>query len=163
MSNGSSFLWIGVISANIKGSGKALILRESFIHLHRTCGSIFFPFKILREMSPPEDFTSSNVEITSRTSLGVTSQTKKKGLNVMYLLLIFFIVGWFLYLLIIFLIGSGLFKDSDEWGHFYNPRDDVMDWKWILNSPATSISFKIKLSLSESIMFPEVFIPLFEK
>ena len=65
-------------------------------------------------MSPPEDFTSSNVEITSRTSLGVTSQTKKKGLNVMYLLLIFFIVGWFLYLLIIFLIGSGLFKDSDE-------------------------------------------------
>ena len=78
-------------------------------------------------MSPPEDFTSSNVEITSRTSLGVTSQTKKKRFKCNVFALDFLYSGGFLYLLIIFLIGSGLFKDSDESGHFYNPRDDVMD------------------------------------
>ena len=36
-------------------------------------------------MSPPDDFVSYNVEITSRTSLGVTGG-KEKGLTVMYLL-----------------------------------------------------------------------------
>ena len=76
-------------------------------------------------MSAPDDFVSTNVEITSRISLGVTSR-KEKGLTVMYLLLIFFILGWFLYLLTILLIGSGTFKDSDGFGHLNNPKD-VMD------------------------------------
>ena len=43
-------------------------------------------------------------------SLGVTGR-KEKGLTVMYLLLIFFMLGWFLYLL----------------DHLTNPRDDAMD------------------------------------
>ena len=110
-------------------------------------------------MSPPDDFVSSNVEITSRTSLAVTGR-KEKILSVIHLLLIFLMLGWLLYLLTILLIGSGSFNDS---GHLNNPRDDGIDWKWILNSHATSISFEIKPSLLESIMFPEVFIPLFEK
>ena len=76
-------------------------------------------------MSAPDDFVSTNVEITSRISLGVTSR-KEKGLTIIYLLLIFFILGWFLYLLTILLIGSGTFKDSDGLGHLNNPRD-VMD------------------------------------
>ena len=54
----------------------APVLRESFIHLHGTCKNILFPFKILKEMSLPDDFVSSNVEITSRTSLGVTGRKK---------------------------------------------------------------------------------------
>ena len=54
----------------------APVLRESFIHLHETCRNILFPFKILKEMSLPDDFVSSNVEITSRTSLGVTGRKK---------------------------------------------------------------------------------------
>ena len=107
-------------------------------------------------MSPPDDFVSSNVEITSSTSLGATGR-KEKGLTAMYSLSIFFILGWFLYLLTILLNGSGSFNDSDEPHHLYNPRDDVMDWKCILNSRATSISFNIKPSFSES-MFPEAFI-----
>ena len=117
-------MWIGVISANFNGSEKS----ENclFVHLHRTCGNILFSFKILKEMFPPNDFVSTNVEITSRTSLGVTSR-KEKGLTVMYLLLIFYMLGWFLYLLTIYLIGSGSFKESDELGHLNNPRDDVMD------------------------------------
>ena len=126
MSNGSSFLWIGVISANFKGSGKAPVLRESFIHLHSTCGNILFPLKILKGMSPPDDFVSSNVEITSRTTLVVTGR-KEKVLIVMYLPLIFFMLGWFLCLLTILLIRSGSFNDSDESGHLNNPRNDVMD------------------------------------
>ena len=68
------FLWIGAITANFKGSGKAPVLRESFIHLHSTCGNSLFLYKILKEMSPPHDFVSSNVEITSRTSLAVTGR-----------------------------------------------------------------------------------------
>ena len=43
-------------------------------------------------MSPPNDFVSSNVEIISRASLAVTGR-KEKVLNVMYLLVIFFILG----------------------------------------------------------------------
>ena len=74
-------------------------------------------------MSPPDDFISSNVEITSRKSLAVTGR-KEKILSVMYLLLIFLMLGWLLYLLTILLIGSGSFNDS---GHLNNPRDDVMD------------------------------------
>ena len=51
-------------------------------------------------MSPLDDFVSTNVEITSRVPLGVTVR-KEKVLTVMYLLLIFFMLGWFLYSLII--------------------------------------------------------------
>ena len=80
--------------ASFKGSRKSPVLRESVINLHSTCGNILFPFKILKEMSPPDDFVSPNVEVTSRTSLGVTGR-KEKGLTVMYLLLIFFIWGGF--------------------------------------------------------------------
>ena len=95
-------------------------------------------------MSPPDDFVSSNLEITSRTSLAVTGW-KEKGLTVMYLLLIFSMLGRFLYLLTILLIGSGSFNVSDVSGHLNNPKDDVIDWKQILNSRATAISFKIDL------------------
>ena len=126
MSNESSFLWIGIIFAIFKGSGKASISRGSYIHLHSTCGNILFPFKIFKGMSPPDDFVSSNVEITSRTSLTVTGR-KEKGLRVMCLFLIFFMLRWLLYLLKIPLIGSGSFIDSDESGHLNNVRDDVMD------------------------------------
>ena len=63
-------------------------------------------------MSPPDDFVSTNVEITSKTSLGVTGR-KETGLAVMYLPLIFFMLGWFFYLLTIVLIESGSFKESD--------------------------------------------------
>ena len=82
--SGSSFLWISVISFNFKGSGKSSVLRELFIHLHKTCGNILFPFKNLKGISPPEDFVLTNVEITSRTSLRVTGR-KEKG-NVTYTL-----------------------------------------------------------------------------
>ena len=51
-------------------------------------------------MSQLDDFVSTNVEITSRVPLGVTVR-KEKVLTVMYLLLIFFMLGWFLYSLII--------------------------------------------------------------
>ena len=54
-------------------------------------------------MSPLDDFVSTNVEITSRVPLGVTVR-KEKVLTVMYLLLIFFMLGWFLYSLIILLM-----------------------------------------------------------
>ena len=77
MLNGSTFLWIGVISANFKGSGKAPVLKGSFIHLHSTCGNFLFPFKILKGMSPPDDSVSSNVEIISGTSLAVTGWKEK--------------------------------------------------------------------------------------
>ena len=110
----------------MKGSGKAPVLREMLIHLHRTYKNILFSFKIRNGMSPPDDFVSSNVEITSSTSLGATGR-KEKGLTAMYSLSIFFILGWFLYLLTILLNGSGSFNDSDEPHHLYNPRDDVMD------------------------------------
>ena len=80
---------VGVISANFEGSRKAPVATESFIHLHR----IFFSFKILKGMFPQENVSvSSNVEITSGTSLGVTGR-KEKGLIVRYLLLIFFTLG----------------------------------------------------------------------
>ena len=85
-----------------------------------------FLFKILKGMSPPDDFISFNIEITSRTFLAVTGR-KEKGLTVTYLLLIFFMLGWFLYLLTILLIGSGSCNDSDESAYLNNPRDDVMD------------------------------------
>ena len=84
-----------------------------------------FPFKILKGMSPRDDFVSTNVEKTLRTSLVVTGR-KEKGLTVMYLILIFFMLGWFLYLLKIVLIGSGSFKESHESSHLNNPRDDIM-------------------------------------
>ena len=69
-------------------------LRESFIHLRRTCENISLSFKTLKGMFPKDYFVSSNVEIISSTSLGVTGR-KEKGLIVMYLPLIFFILGWF--------------------------------------------------------------------
>ena len=77
-------------------------------------------------MSSQDDFVSSHVEITSSTYLRVTGRNKK-GLIVIYLLLVFFMLGWFLYLLTILLIGSGSFNNFDESGHLNNPRDDVMD------------------------------------
>ena len=43
-------------------------------------------------MSTPNDFLSSNAKITSNTFLGVTGRNEK-GLIVMYLPLIFFILG----------------------------------------------------------------------
>ena len=76
-------------------------------------------------MPPPDGFVSSNVEITT-TSLAVID-LKEKVLTVIYLLLNSFMLGWFLYLLTILLIGSGSFNDSDESGRLNNPRDDVMD------------------------------------
>ena len=81
-------------------------------------------FKILKEMSPPDDFVSTNVKITSKTYLGVICW-KEQDLTVMYLLLIFSM--WFLYLLAILFLGPGSFKESDESGHLSNPRHDVMD------------------------------------
>lgn len=60
--NESSFLWIGVISANYKESGKASPLAEYFIHLHKACGNILYS-KILKKISLPDDFVSSNREI----------------------------------------------------------------------------------------------------
>ena len=83
---------IGVISANFKGSGEAPVLRTSFIQLRRTYRNIFLSFKMLKGMSPPDDFVLSNVEITSRTYLKVTGRNEKV-LIVMYLLLIFFTTG----------------------------------------------------------------------
>ena len=77
-------------------------------------------------MSSQDDFVSSHVEITSSTYLRVTGRNKK-GLIVIYLLLVFFMLGWFLYLFTILLIGSGSFNNLDESGHLNNPRDDVMD------------------------------------
>ena len=53
-------------------------------------------------MSPPDNCVSTNVEITPRTFWGVTGW-KEKGLTVMQLFLIFFMLGWFLYLLTILL------------------------------------------------------------
>ena len=97
-----------------------------FIHLHRTCGNILFPFKNLKGISPPEDFVLTNVEKISRTSLRVTGR-KEKDLTVTYLLLIFLMLGWLLYLLTILLIGPGSFKELDESDHLNNPRDDAMD------------------------------------
>ena len=79
-------------------------------------------------MCQPDDFVASNVKITSRISLGVTVW-KEKVFTVIHLLLTFFILGWFLYLLTILLIGSDSFKDSDESDHLNNLRDYVMDWK----------------------------------
>ena len=79
---------------------------ELFINLNRNCGNNLFPFKIIKGMSPPDGFASTNVEITSRTSLGVTGR-KEKVLTIMNLLLIFFILMWFSYLLKIRLFWSG--------------------------------------------------------
>lgn len=43
----------------------------------------------------------------------------------MYLLLISFVLGWFLYLLTIPLIDSGSIDNSNESGHLNNPRDGM--------------------------------------
>ena len=91
-------------------------------------------------MAPRDDFVSTS-ESTLRTCLGVTGW-KEKSLTVMYLLLIFSMLGWFLYLLTILLIGPGSLKESDESGHLSNPRHDIMDSKSILNSRATFIPLK---------------------
>ena len=85
-------MWIDVISANFEESGKNLPLRESFINLRRSCGNILSSLKIRKGMSTPNDFLSSNAKITSNTFLGVTGRNEK-GLIVMYLPLIFFILG----------------------------------------------------------------------
>ena len=74
-------------------------------------------------MSPPDDFVSSDVEITSSTSLETTDWNEKE-LIVMYLPFIFFTLVWFLYLLTILLIRSASLNDSEESG---DPRDNVMD------------------------------------
>ena len=75
----------------LKRSGKVPVLGESFTHLHRFCGNVLFSVKIPKVMSVPDDSVSSNIEITSSSSLGVTGQ-REKDLTVMYLLL-----GRFLY------------------------------------------------------------------
>ena len=75
-------------------------------------------------MSPPDDYLSSNVETTSNILLGVPRQNER-GLIVMYLLLISFVLGWFLYLLTIPLIDSGSIDNSNESGHLNNPRDGM--------------------------------------
>ena len=77
----------------------------------------------LIKMSPPDDFVSSDVEITSSTSLETTDWNEKE-LIVMYLPFIFFTLVWFLYLLAILLIRSASLNDSEESG---DPRDNVMD------------------------------------
>ena len=77
----------------------------------------------LIKMSPPDDFVSSDVEITSSTSLETTDWNEKE-LIVMYLPFIFFTLVWFLYLLTILLIRSASLNDSEESG---DPRDNVMD------------------------------------
>ena len=77
----------------------------------------------LIKMSPPDDFVSSDVEITSSTSLE-TADWNEKELIVMYLPFIFFTLVWFLYLLTILLIRSASLNDSEESG---DPRDNVMD------------------------------------
>lgn len=79
----------------------------------------------------------------------------------MYLLLISFVLGRFLYLLTIPLIDSGSIDNSNESGHLNNPRDG-MDWKRILNSRVISISYIIRPFLPER-GFPIFFSPLFEK
>ena len=63
-------------------------------------------------MSLPDYFVSTSVKITSTTSLGVTGR-KEKGFG-LDLVLIFFVLGWILYLSTILLTGSGSFKESDE-------------------------------------------------
>ena len=50
-------------------------------------------------------------------------------------------------------------KNQMSHAQLNNPRDDVMDWRWILKS----ISFQKRPSLSKIVMFPEVFIALFKK
>ena len=80
----------------------------------------------LIKMSPPDDFVSSDVEITSSTSLETTDWNEKE-LIVMYLPFIFFTLVWFLYLLTILLIRSASLNDSEESGHSNDPRDNVMD------------------------------------
>ena len=121
------FVLLLVAGLAFDGAFSLLIsLRELFIHLHRTCGNILFSFKILKGMFPPDDLVSTNVEITSRTSLGITG-CKEKYLTVMYLRLIFFMLGWFFYLLTILSIPSGSFKESDGSGYLNQPRYDVMD------------------------------------
>ena len=77
----------------------------------------------LIKMSPPDDFVSSDVEITSSTSLETTDWNEKE-LIVMYLPFIFFTLVWFLYLLTILLIRSASLNDSEQSG---DPRDNVMD------------------------------------
>ena len=96
-------------------------------------------------MSSPDDFASFNVEITLSTSMRGT--VRKKGLIVMSLLLIFFLLVLFLYLLTILLIEFGSINDSVESGYFNSPTYDIIDWKWILNSHITFISFKVRPSL----------------
>ena len=119
LSNGSSLLWIDVISANFKGSGKKPAFRESFIGLHRTCGNILSSLKILKGTSTPDDFLSSNVKITSSTSLGVTVRNEK---GIIVITLDFHYTGVVLFLLTTLLIGSGSFNDSDESDHLIIPR-----------------------------------------
>ena len=78
----------------------------------------------------------------------------------MYLLLISFVLGWFLYLLTIPLIDSGSIDNSNESGHLNNPRDG-MDWKRILNSRVISISYTIRPFFTR-MRFPDFF-PLYLK
>lgn len=48
-------------------SGKAQVLRESFVYLNKAYGKALFSFKIFKGMSWPDDMVSSNVELTSST------------------------------------------------------------------------------------------------
>ena len=57
---------IGVIFATFQGAGKAPLLRESFMNLHKACQKIHY-FEIFNGAFPPVDFVSSNVELTSST------------------------------------------------------------------------------------------------
>ena len=100
----------------------------------------------------------------------------KKGLTVMNLLLIFFILRWHLYLLTMLLIGCGSSDDLNESTYFNNPRDDVDGLKMNMKFSCNFLfcffflfylfSFFFggdKAFLSGSIIFPEIFIALFEK
>ena len=58
----------------------------------KACRNILLSFKYRRGMSSQDDFVSSHVEITSSTYLRVTGRNKK-GLIVIYLLLVFFMLG----------------------------------------------------------------------
>ena len=90
------FLWIGVISASFKGSGKAPVLRES---LSIYIGLVEIFCVLLKSLTE----CPRHVEITSI-----------KKVNSIVFVLVFFMLGWFLYLLTILLIGSSSFKGTDE-------------------------------------------------
>ena len=83
-------------------------------------------FEILKGLSPPDVFSSSNAEIISSTFLGVTGR-HEKGLIEMYLPLILFYTRVVFELINNTLIGSDSFNDLHESDHLNNLRNDIMD------------------------------------